>query len=260
MVLATELETVTQKFLEFTNCSTYCTYNFTLAPDPQGTIYTVVNTSSKYGKDYIKFAECPLIDFQKHVPSMLTSVLTKYFKQYIIYMFLEVGSNGLRHYHGQIVATEPALSDLYFQDLIGNIAFKFTSKFRNTKVLQNHPCIRIYLDNDKWEAKGDHLTYRDYMTKQSQDYYIDAQFLSRYYQDKWLKEKHLINVINISSLIKYMYGSNLLVTKSNLPKIRKCYTNKKEQELETLICLKNMFKYSTKISIEINTDDLDNIL
>ena len=259
MVKAPELSAVISKFLQFTNANTFCTYNFTLAPDPQGTIYTVENLSSKYKKDYIKFAECPLTHFKKHVPSMLQSILNKYFKQYILFMFLEIGANGLRHYHGQVISTEPALSELYFQDLIGNIAFKFTSRFRNTKVLQQHPCIKIYLNNKEWESNK-YESYIDYMTKTSEDYYIDTQYLSKYYQEKWLKEKHLNDNIYISNVLSFIAGSNLLVTRNNVQKIRKCYINKKEQEMETLIALNKMFKYSNKITIEINTDDLDKII
>ena len=57
-----------------------------------------------------------------------------------------------------------------------------------------------------------------------------------------------------------MLNVNLTVTKSNVEKIRKSYTNKKSQEMETLINLKNMFGNAINIKIEINTDDLDKII
>ena len=86
-----------------------------------------------------------------------------------------------------IISTETTLSEIYFQDLIGNIAFKFTSRFRNTKVLTQHPCIKIYVNNKQWESNK-YESYIDYMTKTSEDYYIDTLYLSKYCADKWLKK------------------------------------------------------------------------
>jgi len=260
-MLNTELRTVIPKFLSFCNANTYVTYNFTLAPDPKGTIFTVENLSSKYKKDYIKYSECLLKDFQKHVPNQFITILNKYFKEYLIYMVLEIGKNGLRHYHGQIISTEPCLSPTYLQDLIGNIAFKFTSNFRSTQVLQQHPCIRIYIDKGDYVPQGEYPTYIDYCCKTADEYHIDSLFSSKYYQERWMKTKHLSSEkIYIKDLLKFMLNSNLSVKNSNIEKIRKCYTNKKSQEMETLINLKKMFGNAINIKIEINTDDLDKII
>jgi hypothetical protein len=75
-----------------------------------------------------------------------------------------------------------------------------------------------------------------------------------------VKEKHLNNNIYISNVLSFIAGNNLLVTGNNVQKIRKCYINKQEQQMETLIELNKMFKYSNKITIKINTDDLDKII
>ena len=67
-----------------------------------------------------------------------------------------------------------------------------------------------------------------------------------------VKEKHLNNNIYISNVLSFIAGNNLLVTGNNVQKIRKCYINKQEQQMETLIASNKMFKYSNKITIEIN--------
>lgn len=277
IVSASEIDTVINKFLQFTNPNTYSEYNFTLSPDPQACIeiikkhtgfYSCYNKQvPKYDTTYVKYGEVSIDEFHKKVPIDFEKILQKYFKQYLVIMFLEIGKNGNKHYHGKIISTDEYLSEMYLNDLISNITFKYTSKFRKDKVIMNHPCIRIYKDNKEWESKvGIHKSYADYMCKESNIYYINTTYLSRYYQEKWLKEKSILININISEIIRFIDSKNILVTKAkvNIPKVRKAYLNKQNQEFETLICLKKMFKNVPKeqtiFEFKIDTDILDEIL
>lgn len=251
----TAISQTLHKFLSFTNTVTYCKYNFTLAPDPQGWV-------TKYKET---FREIGLDTFKEEVPQMFENILKKYFKQFFLIMTFELGKGGLRHYHGQIVSTDPALSELYLNDLIANIAFKFTSRYRNNKLKESHPCIRIYADGkykDTEIYKADkYESYIDYMFKESKDYYINTTYLSKHYNDKWLKYKSLLIRVKYDHINLFIDETNLSVKKANvnIPKLRKLYINKQNQQLETLLCLKNMFK-DVKIEIKLDTSELDKVL
>lgn len=251
----TAISQTLHKFLQFTDAVTYCKYNFTLAPDPQGWV-------TKYKET---FREIGLDTFKEEVPVMFENILKKYFKQFFLVMTFELGKGGVRHYHGQIVSTEPALSELYLNDLIANIAFKFTSRYRNNKVKESHPCIRIYSDGKYKDTEiyksKDYENYIDYMFKESKDYYINTTYLSKHYSDKWAKYKSILIQVKYSHINCFIDETKLAVKKANvnIPKLRKAYQNKQNQQLETLLALKTMFKH-VKIDVNIDTSQLDEIL
>jgi len=118
------------------------------------------------------------------------------------------------------------------RELQNQDANKSTGKFRSTKVLQQHPCIRLYLDKGDWACKDQkYPTYQYYMMKSSQIYYINTYYLSRLYNEKWLKKKLLYNKIDISVIHDFINNSNIVMTRSNVANIKKTFVSKKSQDL-----------------------------